>query len=253
MIPTNACDFAKSFLRFTSSRIQNTARLELDALCTITDRKSNRSTRFALTAPCICENMYQEKDLIQVPTGEFRMIASEEEYRILKDYPSHDLDADIARRKDAVHPTFDGRTGRLTELVIHVAAAGAVREVRSYEELRDAVLGNLRFVGITELTNAAGTLSARMEYPIRTSNILAPKGLWQLDAGPVLFPDFVRPTRMMVELFARAYIVMNSFSWAEIVVHQPAPIMKDGKQIAIAGNYHAPVRIPAESRVVVIS
>lgn len=242
------CDFSKSFLRFTSNRINNTARLQLDALCTLTETASNRSTRYALTAPCIAENMYQDKDLIQVPTCEFRMIGSEEEYRMIKDYPTHDLDADMARQKDEKHKTFDGRTPQLTELRIFVAGTEG-QEVRDYEAFKDAFLGNQTIIGITELKNSDGSLSARMEYPIKTSNILQPKKLWQADAGPVLYPDFTRKVRLTVELFARAYIVFNDFGWAEIIIHQPAPIKNGGKEVAQATNYHNPFRVQAASSI----
>jgi hypothetical protein len=244
----NICDFSKSFLRFTSNRIHNTARLQLDALCALTDKATGRSTRYALTAPCIAENMYQPKDLIQAPTCEFRMIASEDEYRMIKNYPTHELDADMARRKDDTHTTFDGSRAQLTELAIFVNETEAVCEVRSFEQFQNAFLGNQSFVGVTELQNPDGSLSARMEYPVRTSNILQPKHLWQVDAGPVLYPDFTRRVKLSVEWFARAYIVFNDFSWAEIVIHQPAPVTQAGQQVAVASNYHDPFRLTVPSR-----
>lgn len=192
--------------------------------------------------------MYQDKDLIQDLSCEFRMIASENEYRMIKDYPTHDLDSDMARRKDELHQTFDGSRAQLTELAIFVEKVETAWEITAYDEFAEAFLRNRRFLGVTELKSPDGKLTARMEYPIRTSNILKEKRLWQIDAGPVLFPDFSRQPSLPVELFARAYIVFNNFDWAEVIVHQPAPVMKDGKQVAVATNYHAPFRIPARSR-----
>lgn len=242
----NICDFSRSHLRFTSNRIGNTARLQLDALCYLTDVASNQTTRFALTAPCIAENMYQDKGLIQDPTCEFRMIASEVEYRMIKDYPTHDLDADMARAKDEKHQTFDGSRPQLTELRIFVSESKAT-PVRNYEEFREAFLGNRSFVGTTEVPSPDGTFRARMEYPIKTSNILSAKNLWQVDAGPVAYPDFSRKVRLNVEWFARAYIVFNVFDWAEIIVHQAAPIKVAGKEVAVSTQYHAPFRVTAKS------
>ena len=244
----NICDFSKSHLRFTSNRINNTARLQLDALCILTDTKTGSARRYALTAPCIAENMYEDKDLIQVPTCEFRMIASEQEYRMIKDYPTHDLDADMARRKDETHVTFDGKRPQLTELAIFVKETDTAHELRNYEEFKDAFLGNQGLVGVTELKSPDGKFAARMEYPIKTSNIQKPKDRWQVDAGPVLFPVFARTVKLTVELFARAYIVFNQFDWAEVIVHQPAPLTKDGREVAVATDYHAPFRITAPSQ-----
>jgi len=248
----NVCDFSRSFLRFTSSRIGNTARLQLDAICTLTETASGRSTRYALTAPCIAENMYQDAHLIQVPTCEFRMIASTDEYRMIKDYPTHDLDADMARLKDEKHSTFDGSTAQLTELAIFVREADKTRAIEDYEEFKEPFLGNRSLVGVTELKSADGSLAARMEYPVRTSNIQASSGRWQVDAGPVLYPDFGRKPKLRVELFARAYVVFNDFSWAEIITYRPGPLMKEGKEAVRAGHYHDPARVQARSRLFAI-
>lgn len=244
----NVHDFSRAFLRFTSNRIQNTARLQLDALCALTDQATGQATRYALTAPCIAENMYRDQGLIQVPSCEFRLIASEKEYRILKSYPTHDLDVDIARQKDAIHTTFDGRKAQFTELVIHTPETEA-REVRGYDEFREAFLGNRHFIGVTELASPDGALAARMEYPIRTSNILESRKRWQVDAGPVIWPDFSRKVGLRVEHFARAYIVFNELTWAEIIPHQPAPVMNDGQAVAVTSHYNAPRRIGATSRI----
>lgn len=242
----NVCDFSASHLRFTSNRIGNTARLQLDALCDLTHAVTDQTTRFALTAPCIAENMYQTEDLIQVPTCEFRMIASEAEYRMIKDYPTHDLDADMAREKDEKHQTFDGSLPQLTELRIVVSESKAT-PVRNYGEFREAFLENRGFVGTTEVSSPDGKLRARMEYPVKTSNILSAKNLWQVDAGPLAYPVFTRKVRLNVEWFARAYIVFNAFDWAEIIIHQAAPIRVAGKEVAVSTQYHAPFRVTTKS------
>lgn len=244
----NVTDFSRSFLRFTSSRIGNTARLQLDALCTLTETASGRSTRYVLTAPCVAENMYQDSSLIQVPTCEFRMIASTEEYRMIKDYPTYDLDADMARMKDEKHSTFDGSQAQLTELSIFVREAEKTTGIEGYEEFKPPFLSNRNLVGTTELKSPDGTLTARMEYPIRTSNIQVSSGRWQVDAGPVLYPDFARKPKIRVEFFARAYIVFNDFAWAEIILHRPGSLMKDGKEAVRASHYHDPSRIQVPSR-----
>ena len=245
----NICDFSKSFLRFSSDRIQNRARLQLDALCFITETQSKRTVRFALTAPCIGENMYQEKELIQSPSCEFRMIASEQHYRMIKNYPAIEMDSDPTRAVGEIYQSFDGKKGRVTEIFIHTPEISRADEIRDYPAFEEAFLGNRALVGVTEFQSADGGFQARMEYPIKTSNIHPPSKGWQMDAGPVLYADFAAPSEQWINFLHRAYIVYNTLDWADVVIHRPTPIAKDGREAAQVAAYHQPFRISAENRI----
>jgi hypothetical protein len=229
-------DFGGAFLRFHSDRVQNTARLQLDALCTLTETSTGASTLFALTAPCIGEDMYQDRNLIQSPGYEFRMIASERSYRMIKNHPSAEKDSDVRRSVGEVYQSFNGLKGRLTEIVIHAPRAPA-RELPDYGAFEGAFLRNLPLVGITEMESPNGQIRARLEYPVRTSNLHRPSRRWQVDAGPALVPDFHGAAGPLIQCLARGYLVYHSPDWAEIALHQPA-----------AAAPWSPRKIPARNR-----
>ena len=59
----------------------NMARIQLDSLIDVIDRRSRRSERFALIAPCRTEWVYAEDRLFQIPSREYRNIYSLTEQR----------------------------------------------------------------------------------------------------------------------------------------------------------------------------
>src|SRR6188472_4313741 len=52
----------------------NSARILIDARCTIIDEKNERVEELFLVAPCRTEWMYRETEMIQNPSGEYRVI-----------------------------------------------------------------------------------------------------------------------------------------------------------------------------------
>ena len=61
----------------------NIARIQLDALIDVIDRRSGKSERFVLIAPCQMEWVYAENRLFQLPSREYRNIYSLKEERSL--------------------------------------------------------------------------------------------------------------------------------------------------------------------------
>ncbi len=196
--------------------------------------------------------MYQEKDLIQSPSCEFRMIASEQHYRMIKNYPSIETDSDPTRVVGEIYQSFDGKKGKLTEIFIHTPEISRVDEIRDYPAFEEAFLGNRSFVGVTEFQNADDSFKARMEYPVKTSNIHPPSKGWQMDAGPVLYADFSVSSDPWINFLRRVYLVFNATNWADIVIHQPTPVLSDGKEVAKVAAYDRPFRISAQNRMYAI-
>src|SRR4051794_502546 len=57
------CDFPNSYMTFTSKGARNIARIQLDARCVRTDRRTGKSDEYFLITPCRSERMYVEKKL----------------------------------------------------------------------------------------------------------------------------------------------------------------------------------------------
>ncbi|MCW5851231.1 MAG: hypothetical protein KIT87_14240 [Anaerolineae bacterium] len=59
----------------------NSARILFDARCVLTEDATGKSEEFFLVVPCRTEWMYQERNMIQKPSGEYRAMHSRERYR----------------------------------------------------------------------------------------------------------------------------------------------------------------------------
>jgi hypothetical protein len=63
-----------------------------------------------------------------------------------------------------------------------------------------------------------------LEYPIKTMNANQDGGAFQVDTGPVPFPDLDRHAARRIELLCPAYIAYNGFGYAEFVLQSPTPV-----------------------------
>ncbi len=208
----NWVDFGRSFLKFTSDHARHTPRLQVDALCTLRTA-GGREARYALTSPCICETMYAPSDLVQRPSGVFRMIASTEEFMMLKDFAGAKADAREPRRVGEAMSTHDGKGSRVLRIEIDVAERGPGRRLEGYEEIREAILGNAPLNGRTTLRE--GRTEAVMDYPIRVCNVPHTQRAWQVDTGPVLMLQGAEGPGLTVARLTPGYLVYNAWDWAE--------------------------------------
>jgi hypothetical protein len=211
----NRNDFSRSFLKFTTNHAQHTPRLQVDALCTF-HPAGGAPLRYALTSPCICETMYAPADLVQRPPAVFLMIASTEEYMMIKDFAGARPDAREPRRVGEAMSTHDGKGSTMLRIEIDRVEFPRVRKIESYEDIREAILGNRVLIGRTTFADADGA-RVELDYPIRVCNIPHTRRGWQVDTGPVLFPQGA-PGGSLVARLAPAYVVYNAWDWAEFAI-----------------------------------
>ena len=79
--------------------------------------------------------------------------------------------------------------------------------------------------GSTEITDEVGRYRAILEFPIKTMNVNHIKGLYQVDTGPVLLPDFTSNKERMVECFQLAFVAYNRIDEAYFVIQEPTSIV----------------------------
>lgn len=217
----NDIDFARSFVRFSTTRVSHTPRLQLDAVCTLRDSTGERA--YYMSCACIGEEMYQPSDFIHQPPQEFHIIlAPGEQYMTLKRCPSADDDLRAANRINAPMPTSSGRPAKVVELAAEVARHREITPVRDYETFRDALLGNRIMNGRTIWRT--DDFEAILDYPARTINAGTSETVWQVDAGPILIPSEPQEDDLEITRFNLAYIVYNRLEYAEAAVRVATPI-----------------------------
>ena len=76
-----------------------------------------------------------------------------------------------------------------------------------------------------------------LEYPIRTMNYHEERVRFQVDTGPLIFPDLEADTERLIDRCYLAHTVYNNFTYAEFVCKQPTPLVVDGAEVASIYHY----------------
>ncbi len=209
-------DFSRSWVRWsvlpdpTDDRTPghmpwgNSVRIALDARCTIVD-PTGSVTELFLIAPCRKEWMYRETGLIMDPGGEYRAIFSAD----------RQLDVAMQARLDGDRPLpistvgFESLTFEISEMSAEQLESDA--DVVAASSLRRPL------VATTRIDNKATGFSAVLEYPIRTMNYHTDRERFQVDTGPLIFPDLEAAFEHPIERCRLAHTVYNTMDYAEFV------------------------------------
>jgi len=230
------CDYANSYLTFTVPNGENTARIQLDARCVVSGLDGKEE--YFLITPCKSEAMYVERDMWQLPNYDFCGIWSRTEYSILRTWatsePGRRAERDTGRIAD-----------RFEKVTIDVRPLANLRELKTDAEIAEATWANKLIVARTNLTDEATGQTATMEYPMKTMNVRAKSPQFQVDTGPVLWPDFRSTSPHAIERLAMAFAVYNTFDFAEFIVRRPTPIVVEGREVATVMHYSESVATAA--------
>lgn len=96
--------------------------------------------------------------------------------------------------------------------------------LNSEKEIIETTLKNNRLFGRTIIRNEDKDLEAALEYSIKTININPYLNVFQVDTGPVLFPDLNSKSSRKIEWLRLAYIAYNTFKYTEFVLQTPKEI-----------------------------
>tara|TARA_Y100000588_G_scaffold281769_1_gene298884 strand:- start:719 stop:1474 length:756 start_codon:yes stop_codon:yes gene_type:complete len=219
-------DYRSSFAVNTSAKDgeeQNTCRTQLLARCALTHASSGRAEQFFLGKECIGEYMYQARGIAQVPTSEVCIIFSEGDSSLLKKFANHDNDVVQPGEMTVPRKGFDGSYANWTSLNFILKEAAA-QPLQTADEIVAATLNGDPLVGRTTLDDKEGGWRAVLEYPIPYMNVHPPQNLFQVDVGPILYPDFTATTPSLVERLQLAYVMYNRLDVAEFALRVPTQV-----------------------------
>ncbi len=214
-------DFGRSFVWFTSSRVDHTPRLQLAARCTITGRGKAPWVGY-LSEPCIAESMYQPADLVHLPAVQvYFVIVPDTEVLMIKRSVDGRSEDRFDRKLGEAMPTFSGVPSRITELGVTLNGWSSLQPLDEYGEIRSATLAGAPLVG--ESVYESGDETVTLEYPISTMNVAHGRPSWQVDIGLAIVPDGDaapdQPAQVAASPISRislASIVYNTFDKIEI-------------------------------------
>lgn len=204
----------------------NAARILIDARCTITDDSGAILDQLYLIAPCRTEWMYRETEMIQNPSGEYRVIFSE----------PHKLQLTVGKWIDERNvvraPAVSSENFNWVKFSVNPKPA--IR-LETNQAVVNATMRNLPINARTSFT--ANGLTATLEYPIRTMNYQEERVRFQVDTGPIVFPDLAANEEHLIDRCYLAHTVYNTFTYAEFVGKQPTPLIIDGQTVTSVYHY----------------
>lgn len=212
---TEVYDFSNSYVTFVTPKKENIARIPIESSCKPIDIES--SEEFFLIASCKGETVYVEKGLFNVPSYDWCGIFSRDEFALLRTFATHE-----PGRKEEYSP---GKVkDRFGEVRISLERIPDASELSQIQEIVEATLQNSRLVGRTTIRDESNDISAVLEYPIKTINVNPEKNVFQVDTGPVLFPQLDSEDDDRIKWLKPAYIAYNDFDYAEFIIQSPTPI-----------------------------
>jgi hypothetical protein len=229
-------DYGRSFL--IGKIPANEVRFWVESRTRIIDERSGKYEDFYQCASCKAEATFAEKELFRPDNYDFLPIFGSE-------------DGVIFRRKAWLNPDYrslkkanDMWGGQVHKIHSPVSS----RLLTTNQEIREATLASLPLVAQTEIHHAENGLRAIIEFPVKTMNTHKEKDMYQVDTGPVAFPDLSRRYSTFAESISLAFVAFNVPSFADFVIEDATPIKADGKEVAQVRHYERILSLPAANR-----
>jgi hypothetical protein len=232
-----ALDFSRSFVTFVTKGRANNARIQVECCCRLTT-PDRGPVDFLLVASCKAEDTYAEDDLFRVPNYDFCGIFSSGDYQIIRTHET----AALGGKETGI------AAERFEEVLIDCVTAQA-KQCSTPHEIVAATLANRPLVGRTELQSRDGARVAVLEYPVKTMNANDQRSAFQIDTGPVLFPDLEAPSARAIECFELAFIAWNRFDRAEFILQRPTPVPADARDAAMVPHYSVVRKVAATNTI----
>ena len=114
-----------------------------------------------------------------------------------------------------------------------------------------ATYDNLPLIAQTEVWNDDTGLRAIMEYPVKSMNTIRATDTYQVDTGPLAYPDLSRRPDRLIESLSLAFVAFNVPDFADFVIEAPTTIDDEGlggKELCQVRHYSKIVTHVAENR-----
>ena len=231
-------DYSMSFLSWDSVPNPNdtrnpgplpwgdTVRIVLDARIRLVDESSDTFEDIYLIAPCRHEWMWRDDVLIQPHSGEYRSAWTTK--RIL---------STSRRRTDPSVQRLSTTHERKPRVEFFLTPLARPRTLTTDSEVVAASQTTKPLVAQTEIRDAKRQRHAILEYPIKTMNYLVDRQRFQVDTGPLLWPDLTSDAPEPMDWLRMAHVVYNRFEWAEFARMAPTPVERDGKAVCYVDDY----------------
>jgi len=201
------------------------------------DEKNNIIEDYYQCGSCKSEDTFAEKNLFYKDNYDFIPVFGPE-YGIIfrrKAYLN-----DNYKSCPKVEDMWKGQIYKLKE-------GDNIKLLEDNEAIRKATHEAIPLVAQTEIFNEEIGLRAIIEYPVKTMNINDSRNIYQVDTGPVLLPDLSKRYERTVDAIKLAFVAFNAPDFADFVIEEPTPIIKDGKEICKVYHYSKIISLKAKN------
>ena len=127
-----------------------------------------------------------------------------------------------------------------------------VTELDTFEKIRDATAAGHPIVTRTEIRNDETGLRAVIECPTKTMNVSLKKSMYQVDTGPIAFPDLTKRFDPQIDCLSLAFIAFNAPHFADFVIEQPTPVTEGEEEKSQVYHFSSPFSLPAKNLVLAL-
>ncbi len=257
----DTCDFGRSFIRWrldvekkppvTVSHkppfTVNNVRMPLECRAELTDLKTGQISEYGMGTACKSERVSVTEDIWDQPNSDMRAIASRDEFLICKQWDK--CDKGVMLHPASLGPQPERQVVNPAEVFDSSSLDVKMRsgkELNSVSEVVEALFSEKPIVSRTEYANDA--YRVMLEYPVKCVNFSERDNYWQVDTGPVLYADFSKGHKSLIEVFQLAFVAHNCPDWAEFIVNVPTPV---GDGISVH-HYSKSERVDAKNSMIVI-
>lgn len=227
-------DYGRSFLCNTPDF--NSVRFWVESRTRIIT-KDGVSTDYYQCGSCKSENTFHEKDLLKEGNYDFLPIWGGGNWLVFR--RTAGLNAEY---RNIYEPE---KLWGVPTLKLREVADAIVLE--SWADIRDATADAMPIVTQTELHDESTGLTAVIECPSKTMNISIDLEKYQVDTGPIAFPDLTQVYEQQIGCLRLAFIAFNAPHFADFVIEQPTPVdaeQPDGVQVH---HYSKPFSLQAKN------
>lgn len=183
-------------------------RFNLEAMCRIHDPGSDIEWECFLGSPCRTEYTIAERNMFQVPSGEFRMAFS------------RDAAVPVSYRSRTPEPS--GKNSRLSDLFQQHQID--IRDFQTADHLMDvpsivaASLQNKILNAVCTWTDQATGLTVSVEFPVNLINLNEAGAEFQICTGPVVLPDLSTWDGKEAHRVFLAHVALSNFDHVEFIL-----------------------------------
>ena len=221
----------------------NSVRFWVESRTRIIDDRDGTWTDFYQCGACKSENTFAERDLFMKDNYDFTPVFG-------------GGDVLVFRRTARIHERF--RTVKKAaelwgEPTLKLREAARVEDLTTWDAIARATASAIPLVSQTEIENAETQLRAIIECPSKTMNIQPEKKQYQVDTGPIAFPDLSKRPVQPIDALSLAFVAFNAPNFADFVVEQPTSVREDNGGTHQLYHYSNPLSMPAKNRLCSVS